>query len=129
MTRRLGTAALLAACLGVPGLGLSGCDANGGSGGRPTATASMIDPAAAQPHQLFTHCGVIWTQFLGKSWFASPPLSDGSGNPPAGFGNPVDHGTIQVVGPHQLRYVSSGGRTVTFVDTLPPGASPPGLCD
>lgn len=96
--------------------------------GAPVPTASVLDPAAAQPHQLYTHCGVVWTQFQGVTWYADPPLSDGNGNPPPGFGNPTDNGTMRRVSTHQAQYVSSAGRTVTFIDTLPSGASDPALC-
>lgn len=123
MTRRfavLAAPAALALCLG-----LAACDAGGTTA---PATPSAADASAPQPHQLYTHCGVVFTEFQGITWYADPPLSDGNGNPPAGFGNPTDRGTMRRVSQHEAQYLSSAGRTVKFVDTLPAGASPPGLC-
>lgn len=123
------SSALLAVLAG--GLLLAACGESPGSGvgtQPPQAVPTVVDAAAAQPHQLYTHCGVQWTEFQGKAWYADPPLSDGSGNPPPGFGNPVDQGTMRQLSAHQAQYVSSSGKVVPFIDTLPPGASPPGLC-
>ena len=121
--------ALLVLSLAGAVLAVSGCGAaSDAPSGSPAPTASVLDLGAAQPHQLYTHCGVIWTQFQGATWYADPPLSDGNGNPPPGFGNPTDSGTMRRVSAHRAQYVSSSGRTVTFVDSLPAGASDPPLC-
>jgi hypothetical protein len=114
-------------------LAMAGCGEASGGGGTSGSGTSSTSPSAAglgaaEPHQLYTHCGVTWTQFQNQPWYASPPLSDGNGNPPPGFGNPVDHGTMRRISQHEAEYVSSAGRTVRFVDALPPGQSPPGLC-
>jgi hypothetical protein len=46
---------------------------------------------------LRTHCGIFDAYFAGRLWRASPPLSDGSGNPPRGWDNPEALGTMRLV--------------------------------
>jgi hypothetical protein len=72
-----------------------------------------------QPFELYTHCGLDRSliEFDGSFWEARGPgpLSDGSGNPPAGFGNPFLRGTIARTGDDSAAYVSSGGVRVVLV--------------
>jgi hypothetical protein len=46
---------------------------------------------------LRTHCGILDTYFAGRLWRATPPLRDGSGNPPHGWENPESLGTMRLV--------------------------------
>ena len=41
-------------------------------------------------YTLYTHCGILSAYFDGRRWMADPMLTDGSGNPPPGWGNPFD---------------------------------------
>jgi hypothetical protein len=51
----------------------------------------------AYPLDLLTHCGVLGTD-IGGVWFAAdPPLVDGAGNPPPGWGNPYQRGTVTLL--------------------------------
>ena len=64
--------------------------------------------------RLYTHCGLDWPtamDFDGSFWDpVSPrPTSDGNGNPPAGYGNPYDHGTITLISPTRAHYRGSTG--------------------
>jgi hypothetical protein len=64
--------------------------------------------------QLYTHCGLDWPtamDFDGSFWdpVSAGPTSDGSGNPPAGYGNPYDQGTITLISPTLTQYRSSTG--------------------
>jgi hypothetical protein len=61
--------------------------------------------------QLYTHCGLAWPtaiDFDGSFWDPVSPgsTSDGSGNPPAGYGNPYDLGTITLISPTRAQYRS-----------------------
>jgi hypothetical protein len=123
--------ALLAAAAGLL-LVACGDSAGTGSGATPAPASGGVGPSSGQgapePFNLYTHCGVIYTDYQRVTWYADPPLSDGNGNPPPGFGNPIDKGTMQRISTHEADYVSSSGRKVVFRDTLPSGASAPGLC-
>jgi hypothetical protein len=64
--------------------------------------------------QLYTHCGLDWPQamdFDGSFWdpVGPGPASDGNGNPPVGFGNPIDRGTSTLISPTLGQYRSSTG--------------------
>jgi hypothetical protein len=47
-----------------------------------------------RPYRLYTHCGIQWARIDGTFWGATQPLSDGNGNPPSGWGNPIQDGTL-----------------------------------
>ena len=102
---------------------LAGCgNAHQAAGNVPTGSppASMSN---AVPYSLYTHCGIDWARINGRWYQASPPLSDGSGNPPAGWGNPDQQGTIQVISSTEAELTDSAGHHVRFV--LRPGARAP----
>ena len=106
---------------------LAGCgsahQAPGGAsgGGSPTSTSSAV------PYSLYTHCGIDWARIDGRWYRASPPLSDGSGNPPAGWGNPDQQGTIQVTSGTEAEFTDSAGHHVRFV-LQPDAIRPAQLC-
>ena len=60
-------------------------------------------PAAPKPvpYNLYTHCGIDYAQVGNRYYEATPPLSDGSGNPPPGWGNPYQPGILTVISPTQ----------------------------
>lgn len=110
-------------------LALAGCAASGhGQSSPPTTTAAYCSPAeagppcgpgatvgSAYPFTPFTHCGILGAYFDGRFWRAAPPLSDGSGNPPRGWKNPSDTGTIRLVSHEVAQFRSDGGLTARFV--------------
>jgi hypothetical protein len=55
-------------------------------------------------YSLYTHCGIRYVDFGGTRFYANPPLGDGSGNPPAGWGNPSEGGFVVVTDPDHLTY-------------------------
>jgi hypothetical protein len=79
-----------------------------------------------EAYNLYTHCGITWARIDGRWWRATRPLSDGAGNPPAGWGNPFQHGVLTFTGPGTARFDSAAG-SVTFKRT--PRVRPPLLCD
>jgi len=50
-------------------------------------------------YSLYTHCGVRDAEFGSTHFYTDPPLNDGSGNPPPGWGNPIEGGFIVVTDP------------------------------
>ena len=79
------------------------------------ATALVIDP-----YDLYTHCGIREAKIGDDYYVATPPLSDGSGNPPYGWGNPGQSGTMTVYDDGTARF-SAGLLGATF--TLRVGAT------
>lgn len=68
---------------------------------------------------LFTHCGLEWpvaVDFDGSFWrpIGPGPASDGNGNPPPGFANPVDHGIMTLLSPTLAEYRTSSGTAMRF---------------
>ena len=85
----------------------------------------MTNAHAGRAYRLFTHCGIKWAKINGTFWRAKRPLSDGSGNPPSGWGNPFQDGTLVFTSQTTARFDSSAGR-VTFERT--PRKRPPLIC-
>ena len=68
---------------------------------------------------LYTHCGLdnpVALDLDGSFWdtIGPGPASDGSGNPPAGFDNPYDNGTIQLLSHDRAEYQSQSGTVLRF---------------
>ncbi len=75
----------------------------------------------AQPYQLYTHCGISEARIGGGYYQAARPLSDGQGNPPPGWGNPYQPGTVTRVSPRIVVFRDGAGHVVRF--RLRPGAT------
>jgi hypothetical protein len=115
---------------------VTGCTSNtatpkGGDQGnarQDVASTPIAEPVAgAVPYRLYTHCGIDWEN-VGGNWFeAQPPISDGHGNPPAGWGNPYQDGTITMLSPARAEFRDAAGHIVILV--LRRGVTrPPYLC-
>lgn len=67
--------------------------------------------------RLYTHCGLNYPtgpDFDGSFWDSTGAADDGSGNPPPGFGNPFDNGTMTLLSANLAEYRSSQGVTMRF---------------
>ena len=108
-----GAGALLA--LTVAGCGYAG--APGDAGPSQTATPARV------AFELYTHCGIHELTFEGR-WYerVGGALDDGEANPPAGWDNPHQAGTLTVSGTTAVFSDSSGHRE-TFA--LRAGATAP----
>lgn len=65
-------------------------------------------------HDLYTHCGILETRFAGQYWVTTPELDDGMGNPPAGWNNPAQRGTIRLLSPTKAQFRDRAGHVVDF---------------
>jgi len=108
----LATAAL-AAC--GTGSAIKADTAAGPSGSGPSATT------AARPYRLYTHCGIDEARIGNRYFEAVHPLSDGHGNPPAGWGNPFQQGTMTLLSKSEAVFRDDAGHHVLF--RLRPGAT------
>lgn len=76
--------------------------------------AASTPSARTMPYDLFTHCGID-EALIGKTYFeAETPLSDGSGNPPEGWDNPSQHGTMTLTSGTRAVFTDDAGHKVTF---------------
>ena len=74
---------------------LAGCASSGtGTNGNARETSIVLSVGSSAPYDLYTHCGVLSATINGQIFYAIPPLTDGSGNPPPGWGNPYDGGEM-----------------------------------
>ncbi len=75
----------------------------------PGATPQV---GVAYPVDLLTHCGVVGID-IGGVWFAAdPPLVEAGGNPPAGWGNPYQPGTVTLQSSEQATFTDDAGHLV-----------------
>lgn len=72
-----------------------------------------VSTSTASPFALYTHCGVYEARVDDTFYLAAEPLDDGHGNPPPGWGNPYQSGTITVDGTTAI-FRDEAGHTVTF---------------
>ena len=98
-------------------------DAPGGSpAAGPAATSSAArDIRGTKPYDLLTHCGVREALIDNNYYLASPVLDDGNGNPPTGWGNPYDRGTMTMNTDKTADFRDADGHRAHFV--LRPGAT------
>ena len=90
---------------------LSACtSASTASSGRFPRSSS---PSAA-PYSLYTHCGIKEALVDGTYFAADTPLSDGNGNPPAGWDNPYQQGNITLLSPSVAVFQDVRGHVVQF---------------
>ena len=89
-----------------------------------TATASSDRPAVAgatRPYRLYTHCGIDEARIGNRYFEAADPLTDGAGNPPAGWGNPYQQGTMTLLSPTTAVFRDDSGHHIVF--RLRPGTT------
>ncbi|HEV2258686.1 MAG TPA: hypothetical protein VGS06_36655 [Streptosporangiaceae bacterium] len=66
------------------------------------------------PYTLYTHCGIDEADIGGRWFEADHPLSDGNGNPPPGWGNPDQPGTITILSATTAEFRDNLGHVVRF---------------
>jgi hypothetical protein len=88
----------------------------------PSPSSAASSPTASsegRPFSLYTHCGLDWSpiEIDGSFWKVTGPgpLSDGQNNPPPGFGNPSDQGTLTLLDDRHAMFVSSEGVRIDLV--------------
>lgn len=76
------------------------------------AKKRSVSVHSGQPYRLYTHCGIQWARIDGTFWRATRPLSDGSGNPPRGWGNPYQDGTLTLTTSTTANFSSPAGSVI-----------------
>jgi len=91
-----------------------------------TDALALPEVGVPTPYDLYTHCGVLGA-FIGGAWFAAdPPLVEGAGNPPAGWGNPYQTGSLTLLTADEAVFTDDVGHEVRLV-SAPEETPPP--CD
>ncbi|MGZ5374278.1 MAG: hypothetical protein ACXWDF_09685 [Aeromicrobium sp.] len=103
-----------------PALQPSGGESTRASSPSPSSAASSPTASSeGRPFNLYTHCGLDRSpiEINGSFWKVTGPgpLSDGQGNPPAGFGNPYDQGMLTMLDDRHAMFVSSKGVRIDLV--------------
>ena len=75
-----------------------------------TSSRTVVEPV---PFLLNTHCG-IREAFANQFFLADPVLDDGSGNPPPGWGNPTQPGTMSLLADGRAVFRDESGHEVFF---------------
>jgi hypothetical protein len=76
-------------------IGLAGCSQRPSEPSpRPLASGESAQIGLQYAVTVLTHCGLRHVAFDGSTWAIEGVLDDGSMNPPDGFGNPEDHGSV-----------------------------------
>ena len=106
-------------------LALTGCGASTTVEETPQETSTPPGPDVA--FALYTHCGIDVVLYRGR-WYerVGGLLDDGQGNPPAGWGNPYQSGTLTRAGARLVFRDEAGHREV--FRPRPATASPPPKC-
>jgi hypothetical protein len=89
--------------LAVAAVAVAGCRS------QVSSSTGTTKASEARPYQLYTHCGIEWAKVDGTFWRATRPLSDRSGDPPAGWGNPFENGTLVFLTPTKATFHSPAG--------------------
>ncbi len=120
MARRIWIACLavttVAACAGSP----ANANAPGGS--------VSVNVEGSVPFRLYTHCGILGASINGRSFYADPPISDGSGNPRSGWGNPYDDGDMTLRGSTSADFHDAAGHAAHFTSAPGPNATSIPIC-
>ncbi|MER7950545.1 hypothetical protein ABTY59_24470 [Streptomyces sp. NPDC096079] len=92
---------------------LMGC-AQTDDGAERTGVVRAAPSARTMPYDLYTHCGID-EALIGSTYFeAETPLSDGSGNPPEGWGNPSQRGSMTLTSDTEAVFTDDAGHEVRF---------------
>lgn len=108
MRARLMVAAVAAA-------GLTACASTKGGSSGTVATPNGAPTAPAVAYSLYTHCGIDEANIAGRWFEADSPLFDSNGgNPPNGWDNPYQQGTIRMLSETAAEFRDAQGHVVRF---------------
>ena len=79
----------------------------------PTLAGAPAEIGVRYSHSLYTHCGIRYANFDGRRWLADPIL--GEANPPPGWGNPFDSGTMELVSKDRAMFLSHSAERAYFI--------------
>ncbi len=92
-----------------------------GGSAAPAPAGTSGGVRTSQGYDLYTHCGIDEARIGGHYYQAVHPLGVVQGNPPAGWGNPYQHGTMTLISDTEAVFTDAAGHRVVF--RLRPGAT------
>ena len=97
-------------------IAVAGCASSARAHAGPSHPGNPATAAAnaSVSYTLYTHCGIRFAKIGGRWFEADRPLSDGSGNPPPGWGNPSLPGSIRMLSASVAEFRDSLGHVVRF---------------
>ena len=111
---------------------VAGCASPARTQSSPSHPGSPATAAAnaSASYTLYTHCGIRFAKIGGRWFEADRPLSDGSGNPPPGWGNPSQPGSIRMLSASAAEFRDNLGHVVRFhlVDPHTGAGQPEQVC-
>lgn len=83
--------------------------------GTSTAPGEHVTPRTGIPYRflLLTHCGITEAR-LGNVYLEADHPLVGAGNPPDGWSNPYQRGTMTLLSPHRAVFHDDAGHSVRF---------------
>ena len=110
--RRRGGVAILTGAAMV----LAACGGTAAQAAKPAAPSRTVAATvgSAHPYVLYTHCGIDEARIGNRYFEALHPLSDGRDDPPAGWGNPYQRGTMTLLSPDEALFRDNAGHQVLF---------------
>lgn len=107
-------ALIMVAAAAVAATGLTAC-ASSNKGPIAAVSAAAPPTASAVAYSLYTHCGINDANIAGRWFQADTPLFDSSGvNPPNGWDNPYQQGTITMLSATVAQFRDPQGHIVRF---------------
>jgi hypothetical protein len=104
---------------------VAGCGTSGTRSARAlTATPVPAFIPVSQPFRLFTHCGILTTEFAGRTFYLAElyPARVSFVESP---GNPMVSGVMTLLSPHVARFSDPAGNQILFVDQFPGALNTP----
>lgn len=77
------------------------------------AEVSGVEIGLTYQYRLSTHCGIEWARIDG-AWWRTAPLSDGHGNPPPGWDQFTQPGTLTILDMETAQFTGTNGQELTF---------------
>lgn len=79
----------------------------------PAASRAEVDVSPA-PYQLNTHCGINYVSFRNRIYRAVEPIANTDGNPPKGWPDLVQDGTMHQISATEIEFRDNIGHRVLF---------------
>jgi hypothetical protein len=78
------------------------------------SSRSASDVGQSSSYKLYTHCGIREARIGNEYFMAVVPVDDGNGNPPRGWRDPIQAGTMKRISPTTAVFTDSLGHRVEF---------------